>query len=267
MKNKLVLTGFIVAVFLLVMIVGVVQANPLPSPMVIVHSPKNNEIYPSSIVQLNFTPIYVDDKNFTSFTYVLDGQSPVATNGTATLTDLSSGSHTLKIYCTFCIQCGNITHDYKDQVTYIVYFSSEYSTAWVAFTIISVAILTVIPSLLFFKRRQITTRLKGKKTGVFWLGTLLFILGSLAFVPFAWKVTTDSLFPFLAKGRGRFSLLLFFLYWCVNLHSGCRFVHDVDWHSRRKKSRRSKRRKKISFWVNPTAADFLQAIMVFCICL
>jgi hypothetical protein len=205
MKNKLVLTGFIVAVFLLVMVVGVAQANPLPSPMVIVHSPKNNEIYPSRTVQLNFTPIYVDDKNFTSFTYVLDGQSPVATNGTATLSNLSPGQHTLTIYCSYnyfsrTFEFLNRTYEYKDEVANVVYFTTEYSVPWITFTIIAVATVTIIPSLLFLKRRQITTRLKGKKTGVFWLGTFLFILGSLAFIPFAWKVIADSLFPYWPKG-------------------------------------------------------------------
>jgi hypothetical protein len=200
LNKKLAITCLIFVLFLSAMVFDVAKANPLPSPMVVVHSPKNNEIYPSSTVQLSFTPIQVYDRNFTSFTYILDDQSPVATNGTATLTDLSSGSHTLKIYCAFSIQFGNITHDYKDQVAYVVYFSSEYSTAWVAFTIISVAILTVIPSLLFFRRRQIVARLKIKKTGVFWLGALLFVLGSLALIPYAWNVTVDSLFPYWPKG-------------------------------------------------------------------
>ena len=184
-----------------------VQANPLPPTLVDVHSPKNDEIYPSSTVQLVFTPINVDDKNFTSFSYVLDDQSPVATNGTATLTNLPPGQHTLTIYCSYNISLFNSTYEflnrtctYKDQVANVVYFTTEDSVPWITFTIIAVAIVTMVPSLLLFKRRQITSRLRGKKSGVFWLGAILMILGNLAFIPFSWQAATDYLFPYWPRG-------------------------------------------------------------------
>jgi hypothetical protein len=224
-----------------------------------VHSPKNDEIYPSNTVQLSFTPIRVDDMNFTSFTYVLDGQSPVAINGTATLTNLPPGQHILTIYCSYNIhyfsrtyEFLNRTYEYKDQIANVVYFTTQYSIPWITFTIITVSAATIIPSMLFFKRRQIKARLMLKKTGVFWLGTFLLVSGSLALVPFAWKITMDSLFPYWPRGV---AVSLSF-YWCVNLHCRCRFGHDVDWHSLWKKSRQSKRRKKISFWVNPYRQTF-----------
>ncbi len=169
------------------MVVGVAQANPLPPTWVNVHSPKNDEIYPSNTVQLSFTPIRVDDMNFTSFTYVLDGQSPVAINGTATLTNLPPGQHILTIYCSYNIhyfsrtyEFLNRTYEYKDQIANVVYFTTQYSIPWITFTIITVSAATIIPSMLFFKRRQIKARLMRKKTCVFWLGTFLLVSGTLA---------------------------------------------------------------------------------------
>jgi hypothetical protein len=200
MHKKLAITGFVFVLLLSAMVVNLTEANPLPTPMITVHSPKNNVVYPSSTVQLSFTPIQSEDRNFTLFTYVIDGQSPVATNGTATLTDLPSGSHTLTIYCTYNHQIGNRTYEYKDQVAYIVYFSTEYSMAWITFTISVVASLAVIPSLLFFRRRQIVARLKGEKSGVFWLGTMLLVVATLVFALSAWQVTQDYLFPYWPKG-------------------------------------------------------------------
>ncbi len=207
MKNKLVITGFIFAVLLSVMVVGVAQANPLPPTWVTVCSPKNDQIYSSSTVQLSFIPIHSDDINFTSFTYVLDEQSLIATNGNATLTNLPSGLHTLKIYCSYNIyyfnrtyEFLNRTYEYKDQIANVVYFNTQYSIPWITFTIITVSAATILPSVLFFKRRQIKARLMRKKTWVFWLGTFLLVSGTLALVPFAWKATMDSLFPYWPRG-------------------------------------------------------------------
>ncbi len=152
-------------------------------------------------------PINVDDKNFTSFSYVLDGQSPVATNGTATLANLPPGQHSLTIYYSYDIHCFsrtyeflNRTYEYKDQIANVVYFTTQYSIPWITFTVITISAATIIPSMLFFKRRQIKARLMRKKTGVFWLGTFFFVSGSVVLVPFAWKATTDSLFPYWPRG-------------------------------------------------------------------
>ena len=131
----------------------------------------------------------------------------IASSNQRNCNHLPPGQHTLKIYCSYNIQYFsrtyqflNRTYEYKDQIANVVYFTTQYSIPWITFTIITVSAATIIPSMLFFKRRQITARLKRKKTGVFWLGTLLFVLGSLALVPFAWKVTTDSLFPYWPRG-------------------------------------------------------------------
>lgn len=200
MNKKLAITGFVFVLLLSAIVVNLAEANPLPTPMVVVHSPKNNEVYPSNTVQLNFTPIQSDYRNSTLFTYVLDGQSSVATNGTATLTDLPSGSHTLTIYCTYIHQIGNRTYEYKDQVANVVYFSTEYSTARITFTVIAVAAITILPASLFFKRRQIAARLKGEKGGSFWLGAMLLVSATLAFALTAWQMTEDYLFPYWPKG-------------------------------------------------------------------
>jgi hypothetical protein len=58
-----------------------------------------------------------------------------------------------------------------------------------------IAVVTIIPLLLFFRRTQIVVRLKGKKKGKFWLGTMVLIVGILFFAPLAWQATKDFLFP------------------------------------------------------------------------
>jgi hypothetical protein len=207
MNKKIAVTAFFLIVLLSTAIMGIVEANPLPPTWVTIHSPKNNEICPSSTVQLNFTPIKGSDKNFTSFTYVLDNQKPVATIGTSTLINLQPGPHTITIYCSYEIQYSNSTYsflnrtyEYKDEVANVVYFTAQYSTEWITFTAVVLCAVTIIPSTLFSRRRQILTRLRVKKTGFFWFGTFLFILSSLALVPFVWKVIMDSLFPHWPRG-------------------------------------------------------------------
>jgi len=120
---------------------------------------------------------------------------------------LPPGQHILTIYCSYNIhyfsrtyEFLNRTYEYKDQIANVVYFTTQYSIPWITFTIITVSAATIIPSMLFFKRRQIKARLMLKKTGVFWLGTFLLVSGSLALVPFAWKITMDSLFPYWPRG-------------------------------------------------------------------
>jgi len=52
----------------------------------------------------------------------------------------------------------------------------------------------------FIKRRQIAIRLKGKKAGVFWLGSILLVLSTSVFLLFSWFTAKDYLFPYWPKG-------------------------------------------------------------------
>jgi hypothetical protein len=228
---------FVLTILLSISIMGTAYANPLPPTRVTVHSPKNDALYPSSTIQLSFTPIPGPDMNFTSFTYVLDDQTPVATNGTSTLTGLKPGMHTLKIYCSYEIHHSdnsysflNKTYTYKDEVANVVYFSTQYSTAWITFDVMVICIGTIVPLSLFFNRRQIVVRLRGRKTGAFWFGALLFGLGSLASVSLVWKIASDILFPYWPRGLSNSPFLAYFVYRGVLGFCGSWFVNDAVWN-------------------------------------
>lgn len=197
MKKELAIAATIIlALMSALMIVEVAVANPLTPSLIAVNSPQNNRIYPSNTVQLHFSVLPNTWFNFTSFTYILDNQPPVATNGTTILTNLPAGSHTLTIYGRGTTSSGGTYYEHQDMLVAIVYFSTEYSTTWITFTIITLAAVTIIPLLLFLKRRQIAAKLKDKKNGAFWLGTALLVFGALVFVPFTWQAANDYLFPY-----------------------------------------------------------------------
>jgi hypothetical protein len=171
--------------------VQMVSANPISLPFINVNSPENNKIYSSNQVTLNFTVIDTH-RNYTSFSYSLDGQEPIDTNKSGVLTNLPSGSHTLKIY-------GNATDDAYwngHELLNIVYFSTIYSTAWLTFALILAVSLATLSLLIFFGRKRIAARLKREKKFSFWLGVLCFLFFTcLVFVPSFWHWANDYLFP------------------------------------------------------------------------
>jgi len=121
MKKKLVIAATIILALLSsLMIVEIAVANPLTPPLIEINSPQNNQIYPLNTVQLNFSVLPDAWFNFTSFTYVFDGQPPVATNGTTILTDLPSGSHTLTIYGRGASSGGGTYYEHQDMLVAIV---------------------------------------------------------------------------------------------------------------------------------------------------
>jgi hypothetical protein len=168
----------------------IVSANPISVPSINVNSPENNKIYSSNQITLNFTVNGV--RNYTSFSYSLDGQEPIDTNKSGVLTNLPSGSHTLKIY-------GNAYDDTYwngHELLSIVYFSTIYSTAWVTFTLILTASLATLSLLIFFGRKRIAARLKREKGPIFWLGLLCFLFFTcLVFIPSFGHLANDYLFP------------------------------------------------------------------------
>jgi len=178
-------------------VVGLASANPISMPLVVVDSPQNNQIYPTTHVQLKFGLSPYAYYNFSSFAYSLDGQPTKATDGNTVLTDLAAGSHTLIIY-------GNSTHqnDYNsynthnDMVLAIVYFSIVYSTAWITFGLTLFAAFSVTSLVLFTNRRQLVNRFKAKKTLSFWFGLTCFLFASLLFIANGWGMASNYLFPY-----------------------------------------------------------------------
>ena len=204
--KKLHAIPILVLVFLTAISIGIVTANPLPMSFVNVQSPRNNQIYPSSTIQLIFTPTA---ENCTSFSYVLDDQPPVTTNGHTTLTNLAWGSHELTIYTNRTLAAMGFVQEEKNMVASVVYFSVVYSPALVTIVAITLPATIIVSLSLFSRRRQIVARLKGEKSGVFWFGTLLFVPAFLIFIVFSSMVANDYLFPYWPKG------LIFYLlpYW------------------------------------------------------
>ncbi len=196
MSRKLAIIAAAVLTFTLTLAaVEVVSANPIIQPPVEVESPQNNKIYASNTVQLNFKALF--GINYSSYYYILDNQPPKATNGTATLNDLSPGSHTLKIFGngSYTEPFTNKTHEQHNWLLYVVYFSTVYSTAWVVFSVAMALVVIVAIVIPLIKRRQIATAFRGQKTAVFLLGAVLLLFGIIVCVPFAWQVANNYLFP------------------------------------------------------------------------
>jgi hypothetical protein len=199
MQKPYAIISLVMLLVLLSTVACYAAANPLPAPIVTVESPKNNYVYPTNTVDLHFTLLRHISADSVSFTYALDNQSPVETNGTVTLKNLPAGSHTITIYGKATSQ-GNTYFGQENMVVAIVYFSTEYSIAWIMVAAVTLVTAAIIPSSLYLRRRQIASRLKGKKTGVFWLGSILLALGAIVFVLSSWKAANDYLFPYWPKG-------------------------------------------------------------------
>jgi hypothetical protein len=171
-------------------------ANPTAVPSLRVDLPVNNKIYPSNQVELNFTvidPFF----NYTDFSYSLDGKQPQQTNPSCVLTGLSSGSHTLTIYGNY----SSADHGSGNRLLTKVYFSVNYSTAWVNFALILAAVLVPAFLLLFLGRKRIANRLKRQKTGGFWLGVVCFVFFAVfIFAPSVWHWADKYLYPQFETG-------------------------------------------------------------------
>ncbi len=175
--------------------VGAATANPLTPPMIDIHSPHNNQVYPTSTVELSFTPL--STFNFTSYSYSLDGQQPQSTNGYTFLSGLAAGSHRVEVYGNSTSYGGGTYRQLLD----IVYFSVSYSTSWLAFTFLILTTTLLLSLGLFVNRRQVAMHLKAKKTASFWVGLVcLLFFGLVVFAPLAWRMTSNYLFPHYSHG-------------------------------------------------------------------
>jgi hypothetical protein len=176
-----------------------VLANPVAMPVVNVQSPINNQNYPTNNIKLKTTAYAVPSSvNFSITYYVLDDQQAAPTNGSTILSDLSSGSHTLKLYGTRSVfdYYTNSTKKYNDELGSVVYFSVIYSTQWVIFTVILVLFLAITSLVLFKKRRQIKAALKRPKRDVFFVGVVMLFFSGMFTIYFAWQVAYNYLFPY-----------------------------------------------------------------------
>jgi hypothetical protein len=213
MKRTAVLLPIALAVILL-SIIGLVFANPIAASMVTVESPVNNQVYPTNTVELNATEF--PGFNFALKYYVLDGLPPVSTNGTAELSNLSPGSHTLKLYGTLTITHGytNTTYEQNDLLVSVVYFSVIYSSKFVLFTVTLISISLVTCFVLYEKHREIKKAMKGQKNELFIIGLLFFVFSILPLSVSAWQISKNYLFPSWPRellGAPFFSFIISFL--------------------------------------------------------
>lgn len=188
-------------------------ANPIPSPMLQLDSPQDNQIYPSN-VWLNFSPSPYTGINFTSFSYSLDGQVTKGTDGHTLLTDLAGGSHTIEIYGNGTTVWGN--EQKVNMLLDIAYFGVGYSTQWVVFTVLFVAVVVLSLLALYINRAAFARRLRAKKKPSFWLGTVSTSLGLVMFIPWLYGVLYEYLFPIYPRGLGIYFapvmyLMIFFI--------------------------------------------------------
>jgi hypothetical protein len=189
--------AFIITLFLIVICIDLISANPLPMPLVNIHSPQNNQIFQSDSVQLSFTPVA---ENCTSFSYALDDQPSLTTDGNTLLTNLSWGSHKLTIYANQTFRAMGFVEEGKNMVASIVYFSVVYSNALLMVLAIVLPTIIIISLLLLFMRRKIAARLRHQKGLVFWFGTFMFGSSTFVFLLYSWFVVSDYLFPYWPKG-------------------------------------------------------------------
>jgi hypothetical protein len=63
----------------------------------------------------------------------------------------------------------------NDMLLQIVYFSTEYSTAWIVFNAVLVAVAVLSSFILYANRVSLNGKLRAKKTVGFWIGLLLVI--------------------------------------------------------------------------------------------
>ncbi len=141
---------------------GSAYANPINPPLINVDSPQNNKIYPSGEVQLNFIVVPNELITFTSATYSLDGQPEHATNGSTTLTSLPAGSHKLTVYGKGTYTIGGQMYEYNS-VEAVIYFSVQYSTAWVTFAAVFAVAVSTVSITLWLTRRHTVSAFRGKK--------------------------------------------------------------------------------------------------------
>ncbi len=200
MRKQFAVRVTLVLAFLFLAVASALQvasANPVVMPMIEVASPVNNQIYPTSEVQLSFTVYRLPaGETLTSFTYSVDGQPRQTTNGTNLLTGLTPGDHTLTIYGNHTNVWNNHVYFTGDVTVQIIHFSSSYSPRWVTFGEIAVAAtIASVLAVLFFARHGLNAQLKAKKTAAFWVGLACIVLSALLFVPTVWEITGDYLYP------------------------------------------------------------------------
>ena len=119
------------------------EAN-LQSPAVSIYSPKNG-IYETSDIPLTFK---VNDQT-SFFSYIIDGQQPVAITGNTTLNGLTVGAHILTVYVRD--SAGLVETSQTIPFTISARFPSE-----IVFVAIAITVVSSIIFLLYMKRRSLS---------------------------------------------------------------------------------------------------------------
>ncbi len=118
-------------------------------PVVSVVSPQYNETYASGNVSLVFTL----NKPAQQVSYSLDGQQNVTVPGNTTLTGLSNGSHSIKVYATDA--SGNTGA--SETVTFTIANTPEpFPTSWIIAAVVIVAVAAVGAGLLVYFRKHVS---------------------------------------------------------------------------------------------------------------
>lgn len=139
---------FVVSAATLIWTINDAQANPIVPTEIHIYSPRQ-KVYNTNQIELTFiapSEQAFENITFTSFSYSLDGQAKVSVSQNITLTGLLWGSHYIIVYG---IDSQGYTR-YSNRVQFDVY----YSTAWLAFIAVIIAIVaSVCFSIFVFWRR------------------------------------------------------------------------------------------------------------------
>lgn len=193
--KRTVSTLILVSALLIIVLTGTftfnsVQANPIPIKYIIIDSPSDNNVYFSTTIPLNFTVLPDPEMNFSSLEYSLDGNLRVTYNGSAALTGLSYGSHTLTVYGIFTHITHNQTYGPYEEVSQ-AYFGVGFTTEWI---VVSSVLLAFVCSGLLLRKRLINA-FRGKKTGLFWFGVIwVLFFAAVTSLPL-YEILTHYLYP------------------------------------------------------------------------
>ncbi len=140
---------FVVSAATLIWTINDAQANPIVPTEIHIYSPRQ-KIYNTNQIELTFiapSKYALENITFTSFSYSLDGQAKVSAPENVTLTGLLWGTHNLIVY--------GIDTQGNTRFSENVQFHVFYSTAWLAFVAVIIAIVASVCFSIFVFWRKI----------------------------------------------------------------------------------------------------------------
>ena len=140
--KKLFLELSVVLIFVLALAgeasVELVWANPVIPPDIEVYHPER-QVYGTGEVELDFvapSKFVLENLNFTSFSYSLDGKPSVSVSGNTTLTGVSWGSHSIVVH--------SLATDGSTRSSQTVYFDVVCSTGWLVLIVVTTGTVAVV---------------------------------------------------------------------------------------------------------------------------